>query len=257
MTKTKKGLFLAFTIYIFQIVLIFGYIFDWLPIHPIVIIPTFLYLINSKIENRELEDLGLIFPFPGYSLLLALLLAVSKGLLFAQIFFINEIVFNIPAIDIKSSISLLKELAIAVLILATWEELSSRGFIQTRLQDGWGFFGVILSAMMFASLHIPSAVFQFNYTPQTVLINFVEMLISGFVLSYIYWKTRSTFTTIAVHGLRNFLFGISSSYIGVSAKEIHMLQPGLQMIWSTFELLLVFVYLKLLYPGEKRLLDTV
>jgi len=256
MSKTKQGLILAFAIYIVQIILIFGVIYNWLPFHPIVIIPTLLFLINSRVENRDLEDLGLTFPHPGYSLLLALLLGLSKGLLITRIFFTDKIVFHFPEIDLYFIINLFKELAIAVFILAAWEELSSRGFIQTRLQEAWGPFGVILSAILFASLHIPSAALQFKYTPQRVFLNFVEMLIPGFVLSYIYWKTRSTFTTIAVHGLRNFVFAISSSYTVVSAKEIHILQPGLQMIWSSFEIGLVMLFFELLYPHEPRIQST-
>jgi len=207
--RTKRGLGLAFSAYLVQFPILVGGIQGWFPIHPIIIIPPLLGLVNTKIEKRGLEGLGLILPYPFHSLLLALILSVSLSLSFVHIFSLDGIAFSFPKVDIAVFFDLLKEFTVAVFIIAMWEEFVSRGYIQTRLQEAWGFLGVVLSALMFATLHIPSAMFEFKYNLQMVLLNFLEMFVPGFMLSFIYWKTRSTLTTIAVHGFRNFVFTVA------------------------------------------------
>lgn len=250
MNSTNKGVVLAFTAYLLQFPILLGNIYGWLPIHPIVIIPPVLGLINLKIENRGLEGLGLILPHPIRSLVLALILIVIKTLSYIHIFTLIDIAFSFPGLTIGVLFELAKELIIAVFIIAMWEEFASRGFIQTRLQAAWGFLGVIVSALMFASLHLPSAIIQFNYDPAMVLLNFLEMAVSGFMLSLVYWKTRSTLTTIAVHGTRNFLFTLAISYSGLTAPELHHLHPMLQILWGVMEIITVIILMRILFPDE-------
>ena len=250
--RTKRGLILAFFAYLIQFPVLLGGMQGWFPIHPVIIFPPLLGLINAKIEKRGLEGLGLILPHPLRSLLLALILALPLSVSFVHIFALDRIAFSFPGIDIIVFFDLLKDFAIAVFIIAMWEEFVSRGYIQTRLQEVWGFIGVSLSAVMFATLHIPSAVFEFKYEPQMVLLNFFEMLVPGFMLSMIYWKTRSTLTTIAVHGFRNFIFAVAMEYSGLGARETHLIHPVVQILWRSCEVLVALLLLRLLFPDEGK-----
>lgn len=250
--QAKKGLCLAFSAYLIQFPVLLGGILGWLPVPPVVIFPPLVGLVNTKIEKRGLEGLGLILPSPLRSLSLAIILGVFRMLGYFHKFTLAGISFSFPPVSTGVVFECLKAFVIAVFIIAMWEEIVSRGYIQTRLQEMWGFLGVILSALMFASLHLPSAILEFRYDPKMVLVNFVEMLLPGFMLAFIYWKTRSTLTTIAVHGLHNFLFVIAVSYSGLSSRTLHMLRPGLQILWSVVEILFVVFITGLLFPGGER-----
>jgi len=88
-----------------------------------------------------------------------------------------------------------------VVIIALWEEIVSRGYIQTRLQKAWGLWGVVIATLLFALLHLPSALAAGSLPEAAV--RFLQTGLSGFVLSYLYWETRSVLPTIFLHGLRN------------------------------------------------------
>lgn len=248
--RLRRGLLLAFLAYLIQVPIILGGIQGWFPVHPVFIIPPLLGLINTRIEKRCLEGLGLILPHPLRSVLLALILAVPLSLSYIHIFTLDGIAFSFPAIDIAVFFDLLRGFAIAVFIIAMWEEFVSRGYIQTRLQEAWGFVGVGLSAFMFATLHIPSALLEFKYDLQMVLLNLGQMFVPGLMFSLIYWKTRSTPTSIAVHGLRNFIFSIASEYSGLGDRGMHLIHPSVQILWRSFEVLLTLLLLRLLFPDE-------
>lgn len=242
----------AFVAYLLQFPVVLGNIGGWLPVPPVVIFPPLVGLVNTRVENRGLEGLGLIFPHPLRSLILGLILTAFKALGYLHIFTLTGISFSFPAFNATVAVEFIKEFVIAVFILAMWEEIVSRGYIQTRLQEVWGFPGMLVSAGMFASLHIPSAYLEFGYEPKMVLLNFLEMLLPGLMLSYIYWVRRSTLTTIAVHGLGNFLFVIAVSYSGLDARGLHQIRPGIQILWSMGGILLAVLLTHRLFPGEEE-----
>lgn len=245
----KRSLSLAFLAYLIQFPIVIGNIQGWFPIHPVIVLPPLLGLINAKLEKRGLEGLGLILPRPSRSLLLALTLALPMCASIAHVLALEHISFSLPKLDLSLLFQLLREFAVAVFIIAMWEEIASRGYIQNRLQEAWGLIGVIVAAVMFASLHVPSAILEFNYDLEMVLLNFLQMFIPGFMLSLIYWKTRSALTTTAVHGLRNFAFSIALLFSGLDAREMHLARPGIQILWRTIEVLLALVILRILFSG--------
>jgi|GEM_PF-1730167 len=250
--RLKIGLWLAFSTYLIQFPVLLGSILGWFPLPPVVVFPPLVGLINTKIENRGWEGLGLIFPPPLRSSFLVIILTAVKVLGYLHIFTLTGISFSFPPFSTGVMFVCLKEFVIAVFILAMWEEIVNRGYIQTRLQEAWGFLGVLLSALMFASLHLPSAFLEFDCEPQMAFFHFMKMFVPGFMLAFIYWRTHNTLTTIAVHGFRNFLFMIAVSYSGLDAKGLHQLRPGLQILWSVAELLLVVCLVGQLFPGVER-----
>lgn len=245
----KRSLSLAFVAYLIQFPIVIGNIQGWFPIHPVIVLPPLLGLINVKLENRGLEGLGLILSRPSRSLLLALTLALPMCASIAHVSALEHISFSLLKLDLSLLLQLLREFTVAVFIIAMWEEIASRGYIQNRLQEAWGFIGVIVAAVMFASLHVPSAILEFNYDLEMVVLNSLQMFIPGFVLSLIYWKTRSALTTTAVHGLRNFVFSIALLFSGLDAREMHLARPGIQILWRTMELLLALLMLRVLFSG--------
>lgn len=242
----------ALAAYLLQFPVVMGSILGWLPVPPVVIFPPMVGLVNTMVEKRGLKGLGLVLPAPLRSLSLALILSTFKALGYLHIFTGSRISFSLPSVNIGVAFELLKEFVIAVFIISLWEEIVSRGYIQTRLQEAWGFFGVFLSALMFASLHLPSAFLEFDYGPQMALLNFLEVLLAGLMLSYIYWVTRSTLTTIAVHGLGNFMFVIAGSLYGLGARELHQLRPGVQILWSGVGMLLTVMLTHLLFNDREQ-----
>ena len=100
---------------------------------------------------------------------------------------------------------LLISFLIRVFIIALWEEFANRGYIQNRLQAAWGFPGMIVASLLFATLHIPSSLIEYNNDLLKALFRFMEVGLAGFVLGYVYWKTRSVLICIAIHGLNNFI----------------------------------------------------
>jgi membrane protease YdiL (CAAX protease family) len=245
--QTKRGVILAFAAYIIQVPILLGGIQGWLPVHPIVILPPLLGLINKKIEERGLDGLGLTLPHPLRSLALALILTATLALSYVHIFTRAGVAVALPQMDRAAIAALAQTFLIAVFVIALWEEFTCRGYIQTRLQEAWGFRGVVLSTLMFASLHLPSAVLEFAYAPRGVLLHLLEMTVRGFTLAIIYWRTRSTPTTIAVHGLRNVAFTIAAATAGLTAGEMHLIQPGAQLLWRAAEALLAWALARWLF----------
>jgi membrane protease YdiL (CAAX protease family) len=188
-------------------------------------------LLNGKVERRGREGLGLVVVQPGRSLLLALLFA---ALLFGGsliVFWLKGVPLQPPPLTIETIRWLIEDFAVTVFIIALFEEIVNRGYIQIRLQTAWGFWGVIVSTLLFASLHLPSAFLDFNYDLPTPLLHFVQVGLSGFMLGYVYWRTGSVLTTIALHGLCNFAWSVSLHLGDVTAAQMHVSQMLFQLLW--------------------------
>jgi len=132
---------------------------------------------------------------------------------------------------------LTKDLAIDLFIIALWEEIVSRGYIQARLQRAWGLWGVAASTLLFGALHLPSALV--DGTLSGAASRFLQTGLSGFALSYLYWKTGSVLPTILLHGLRNFAGGLASYLSGLSYAQVIAVQIPFQLLWSVGEVVLM------------------
>jgi membrane protease YdiL (CAAX protease family) len=89
---------------------------------------------------------------------------------------------------------------------------------------------------MFASLHLPSAVYDYGWAPP-VLLRFFQTALAGFMLGCVYWWTGSVLTTIALHGLRNFvLLSLILRLSGVTVAELRAIRMPLQLLWLVGEM---------------------
>ncbi len=209
-------------------------------------------LLNGRVERRGREGLGLVVVRPGRSLLLAVLFA---ALLFGGsliVFRLEHVPLQPPQFTVETVRWLVEDFAVTVFIIALFEEIVSRGYIQTRLQEAWGFRGVIVSVLLFASLHLPSAFLDFNYDLPTALFYFAQVGLAGFMLGYVYWRTGSVLTTIALHGLRNFAWSVGLRLGDVTAAQMHASQMGFQLLWLAGQVGLMLLICQALFGGSRR-----
>lgn len=187
----NRKLSLVLIVFFIQFPILICFITGLIPFHPIMIMVPLVCFLNIKIENRGRKGLGLVINRFKSSILLALFFS---GLLFIGrliIFRLEGIILKIPSFSGGTLWFLVKDFAVAVFIIAMWEEIVNRGYIQNRLQEVWRFGGVIIATLFFASLHIPSAFLDFGFNLNIILWRFIETGLAGFMLAYFYWLTGS------------------------------------------------------------------
>jgi len=248
----KRGVLWPIAVYLVQIPIVVGCAAGWIPIHPIVIMLPLVFLLNVKVERRGREGLGLVVVRPGRSLLLALLFAVLSFGGRLIVLWLEGVPLRLPPFTVETMGALVGDFAVDVFIIALWEEIVSRGYIQTRLQVVWGFWGVIIATLLFASLHLPSAFLDFGYDLPTALLHFVQVGLSGFMLGYVYWRTGSVLTTIALHGLRNFTWSVSLRLGDVTAAQMHASQMLFQLLWLAGQVGLMLLICRAIFGDEKE-----
>jgi len=111
---------------------------------------------------------------------------------------------------------------------------------------------VIVSTLLFASLHLPSAFLDFNYGLPTALLHFVQVGLPGFMLSYVYWRMGSVLTTIALHGLRNFAWSVSLRLGDVTAAQMHASQIPFQLLCLVAPVGLMLLICRAIFGDEKE-----
>ncbi|MGD8245340.1 MAG: CPBP family intramembrane metalloprotease, partial [Anaerolineae bacterium] len=227
--RMRRHVLLAILVFAVQIPIVFAYVARALPVHPIVVMLPLVGLLNERIETRGLEGLGLTIVHPVRSLILALafgLLGLVGRLIALRL---EGVLLHRPPVTGATIGSLGRDLAVDLFIIALWEEIVSRGYIQTRLQAVWGFAGVVAATLFFASLHLPSALHDFGWRPEVVY-RLVQTGLGGFMLSYLYWWTGSVLPTIVVHGLRNFtMLSLAHHLSGVAPARLRSTQMPFQL----------------------------
>ena len=251
MRGSQRSIALAGLVYLAQIPVVIGCILGVIPIHPIVIMLPLVGLLNGKVEGKGPGGLGLILFQPGRSLLLAVAFAALElGQRYVLLRFEGASVAPIPLTS-ETLLNLAGQFAVGVFIIALFEEVVNRGYIQTRLQEAFGFWGVVATALMFASLHLPSAFLEFDYDLTTSLLYFLRIALNGLMLGYAYWQTGSVFTALAIHGLRNFIFGLTLNLSPYTAAQMHASHLTLQSLWALGELVLMWAACRTLFGSEK------
>lgn len=91
------------------------------------------------------------------------------------------------------------------LITAFSEETVFRGFIQTRLQKATNnqFFSNLISAFLFALIHIPIALFLLSYDFPTLVSYTFLMFVLGFANGFIFTQTQTIVAPTISHALWN------------------------------------------------------
>jgi len=247
----KRGIFWAWMVYLVQIPILVAYEREWIPIHPLVIMLPLVGLLNGKVERKERAGLGLVVVQPGRSFLLALLFAVLTFGGFLIALRLEDIPLRPPPLTTGTIGTLVGDFAVDVFIIALWEEIVSRGYIQTRLQVVWGFWGVIIATLLFASLHLPSAFLDHGYDLPAALFRFAQTGLSGFMLGYVYWQTGSVPTTIALHGLRNLALSVSMHLSGVTAAQMFASQIAFQFLWLVGQVGLVMLVCRAFFGSRQ------
>jgi membrane protease YdiL (CAAX protease family) len=123
------------------------------------------------------------------------------------------------------------------LIIALWEEIVSRRYIQTCLQRAWGLWGVAAATLLFATLHFPFALT--DDVLAGAAFRFLQTGLSGLALNYLYWKAGSVLSTILLHGLNNFAGSLASHLRGLSYAQVIAVQMPFQLLWLAGEVGLV------------------
>jgi membrane protease YdiL (CAAX protease family) len=144
---------------------------------------------------------------------------------------LDHVPLQLPPLTATTIASLTRDLVVDLFIIALWEEIVNRGYIQTRLQAAWGFPGLVITTLLFASLHLPSALHDYGWAP-AALFRFVQTALAGFMLGYLYWWTGSVLPTIALHGLRNLsMLSVTQHLSGITATRLLVSQMPFQLLW--------------------------
>ena len=247
----RRDILLPFIVYAVQIPITIAYVIGVLPVHPISITLPLVGFLTTQVERRGLKTLGLTIVQPVPSLLLAVnsaLLSFVGRLIALRL---GHVPIRLPPLTRDVIGSLAGDLVVDLFVIALWEEIVDRGYIQTRLQGAWGFSGVIVTSLLFASLHLPSALHAYGWTP-TVLFRFVQTGLGGFMLGFLYWWTDSVLPPITVHGLRNFLALSVPLYLsGITANRLLASQVPFQLSWLVGEVALMLLVCRPIF-GERR-----
>jgi len=138
----KRQILYTFVVYLVEVAVVVGYVAGWIPVHPIVLMLPLIGLINYGVEGNGHKELGLVLTGSVRPFLLALAfaaLSVVEHLIRLRLEGVSLRLVSFSAVTIGS---LTKDLAIDLFIIALWEEIVSRGYIQTCLQKAWGLLGV-------------------------------------------------------------------------------------------------------------------
>jgi membrane protease YdiL (CAAX protease family) len=248
-TKAVEGQVLwALTVYLAQIPLLLAYVLEVIPIHPIATVMPLVVFLNARVDRRGPEGLGLgTLARPWRSALLVSVFAfLGLGGRLAALR-LEGILLHAPPLTLGTARALATDLALDVFIIALWEEIVSRGYVQTRLQEAWGFRGLLVAALLFASLHLPSALHDYGWTV-AVLNRFAQVLLGGLLLGCVYWSTKSVPVAIALHGLRNFLALSLMVYVtGLNALQLQASRIGFQLLWLAGEVGLMVLACRMLF----------
>jgi membrane protease YdiL (CAAX protease family) len=228
----RQRLSWAWVVYFSQIPFVFCYSQGGLMLHPIVVMLPLVGILNFFVEKRDQVSLGLHLAQQGRSIIFALVYAGLSILGRLITLKLERVPFQFQVIESDQIWELVWSLLVGVFIIALWEEIVNRGFIQTRLQAAWGFWGVIITSLLFASMHIPSALLACENDLMKVAIRLVETGLAGFGFGFVYWRTRSVITTIAIHGLNNFaITGFLPMFSGIPVQQVSFIQPVFQLTW--------------------------
>jgi membrane protease YdiL (CAAX protease family) len=151
-------------------------------------------------RGSSFKDLGLtyysIIKTIWYSILALLLIFLIN---FIYVFIVTN-VFNIFPSDNKieelvasKSVSTTILLIVVSIIAPFCEEIFFRGFLFQAFKKSWGTFsGLFISSFLFAAAHLE-------------LYNFIPLMAIGWILAYIFHKTKSLIPTIFLHAVYNLI----------------------------------------------------
>jgi membrane protease YdiL (CAAX protease family) len=247
----SQGVALAIVVFLAQVPLVIAFAVNWIQIHPIVFVLPLIGFLNGKVEGRSKEGLGLRVAGVWRSLLLALFFTFCSLICWLLIFRLEGIAIQFPRFEVDLVSSLAVSFLISVFVLALFEEMTCRGYMQTRLQEAWGFRGVVLAALLFGALHMPSAIFDYEGSLANISFRFLISAMVGFGFGVIFWHTKSILTTTAVHGLNNFAYGALMILTRIPAQDLLLRRPLVSLGCLAGQVTLLIVLSKLMF-GKRQ-----
>lgn len=166
---------------------LYSYVFVYAPL----LLPIY---VLAKDQRLDLQYLGISRNIRNYEVPLALIVAL---LIAAGEFLIIKPGYLIPDL---SFFSILKISIVMIFFVGFLEELIFRSILQRKLEELIGLDrGLILASILFGIMHSGyGTVYEIMFT-----------MVAGFIMGYMYQKTRSLFFVTLTHGFVNiFLFGI-------------------------------------------------
>jgi membrane protease YdiL (CAAX protease family) len=151
-------------------------------------------------RKSRLRDLGLRYYSIGktiwYSFLALLVIFLVS---FLYVFLMNSL-FSIEAPSSKIEVLVRNRslssnilLVVVTLIAPFSEEVFFRGFLYSAFKKNWGVnAGLFLSSLLFAAVHLE-------------LYSFIPLMIIGWILAYMFEKTKSLIPAIFLHGVYNLI----------------------------------------------------
>lgn len=227
----ENGFFWAWFVFFAQIPFVFWYAQGEPALHPIVVMLPLVGLLNYRLEQRGREGLGLYLVRPGRALVLASIFAGLSFIGWLAAAYLEGLSLRHRVLSSQTGWSLVESFLVGVFIIALWEELINRGYIQTRLQAAWGFWGVIVASLLFASMHFLPAWLEYGRDFPKAFLCCVEAGLVGFALGYIYWKSGSVLTTIMIHGANNFAVGAWLLLSEVTPQQLAFSQPSFLLVY--------------------------
>ena len=247
----SPGISWAWWVYFVQIPLVFWYVKGWIPIHPIVVMLPLVGILNFNVEKRDSNGLGLHCRYPGRSLLVAVVFAGLSFIGWWVASRLEGIKIEFPIGPGMMAGTLIQSFLVSISIIAIWEEIVNRGYLQTRFQARWGFWGVILTSLLFASMHIPSTLIEHDNDLSWVAFRFAQTSLIGFALGYVFWRSGSVITTIAVHGLNNFLVtGVLPLFSSITSQQLSFSQAPLHLLWLVGQVGLTVLFCEVFFKDK-------
>jgi len=160
-----------------------------------IVLKPFIWLIPIYIVNGT-HDLGL----SSQKISRQLLTGLSVGLVLSlERIFVNHPQLNFTYLAIVSAF-----------FTAITEEIFFRGYLLNRWlkMSKYPAIALILNGLFFTLTHVPVAIFVYHYSGIALATYLLTNFISGFVDVYLYYLTRSTYTSIANHFVWNLFSGI-------------------------------------------------
>lgn len=227
----NRAILLAFLVYAIDLLVVSGVVIGWIPFHPIVLMVPLVGFLNYKIEKRGRDSLGLTPVNLLPALAVAGIFAVLTLGRYVLALRIAGIPLRPPIPTLATVLILARTVFVDIFIIALYEEIVNRGFIQSRLQASWGFSGVVIATILFVSLHIPSSVQHLSPDPAALVFRLLQVGLVGFLVTFVYWRTESVVPTIAIHGLSNVSYSLSQQLSGRTGLEIMTTQIPIQFLW--------------------------
>ncbi|MFX0024558.1 MAG: CPBP family intramembrane glutamic endopeptidase [Candidatus Hermodarchaeota archaeon] len=167
--------------------------------------------LNKKDFLKEIL-IGLGFAVAGYYLVQGIAFLTEIGI---EFFFGIEIIQDVNSGAGEAGILLIEGdilsiilLSIAmILLVGTSEEILFRGFMQKGLTRSLGSLGgILVSAFIFAMIHVLGIILLFIESPILILISFILYFIPYFIISVVlgliyYWRNENLIAVVITHGV--------------------------------------------------------